>query len=145
MRQRIFRRLWPTLVLLMLPYAASADWEPSEIVGLEYPRLGQAARITGLVVVRLTFASDGSVVKTEALSGHPLLVEPARKNASQWKFRQSGRSSDKAGEFHLVYRFVLEGSCAANECHTGFTVEYPNLVLVTSEMPSIQPHRGESQ
>lgn len=130
-------------MLVIVPCAALADWEPSEVVGLSYPHLARSARIAGLVVVRLTVGADGSVKETEAVSGHPLLAEAARKNAAQWKFKHSGQGRDKARDAYLVYRFVLDGSCAGSDCRTIFVVEYPNLVMVTSEMPPIQVSQGK--
>jgi hypothetical protein len=88
---------------------------------------------------------DGSVKQAEAVSGHALLAEAARANAEKWKFRQSGRSPGTAQNPYLVYRFVLDASCAGNDCRTSFMVELPNLIVVTSEIPPIQVSEGKLQ
>jgi TonB family protein len=137
---------WPlTLALLIAPPAAIADWEPSEMVGLTYPRLALMAQITGLVVVKVSVGSDGSVIATEAVSGHPLLAEAARKNAEQWKFMPSDRAHGPVHDPYLVYRFVMKGACAGDDCRASFVIEYPNFVLVTSEGPPYQASRGKMQ
>lgn len=138
MRPGTFHSCWLTIAMLALSTAAAGDWEPSEIVGLTYPWLAKSARVTGIVVVRLFVAPDGSVTEAKAVSGHPLLTEAARKNAEKWKFTRSGQDPDGFGEAYLVYRFALEGSCAGRDCRTSFIVELPNLVVVTSEIPPIQ-------
>ena len=114
------------------------SWEPSVVVGMRYPLLPRMARITGLVVVRLSIGTEGSVESAETVAGHPLLSEVARKNAKAWKFQKSQAGLSASSDFYLVYRFLLKGSCVANDCHEVFSVEYPGLVTIQSEMPSIQ-------
>ncbi len=143
MRPRTLHSCWLAIALLTVSTGAPAYREPSEIVGLAYPWLAQSARVSGVVVVRLTVADDGSVTAATAVSGHPLLAEVARQNARQWKFERSGPDPAANRDAYLVYRFALEGSCAGRDCRTNFVVELPNLVLVTSEIPSIQVSRGK--
>jgi TonB family protein len=136
-RLLVFRKL-AILSPLLVPGLGLAAWEPAEIVGLNYPRIARQARITGLVVVRVSVKASGSAREADVVSGHPLLGEAARLNALDWKFRTVGSRSDKSDEVFLVYRFVLRGNCAAKNCRELFVVEYPNFVLVRSEMPSIE-------
>jgi TonB family protein len=135
MRLGIFHRLGLVFFLLSAP-SLVANWEPAEIIRLEYPRLAQLARISGIVIVRLSLASDGTVRSAEVVSGHKLLADAARKNAARWKFKGSGRETRK--ETYVVYRFVLDGTCV-DDCRTNFTIEFPNFVTLSSQMPSIQP------
>lgn len=114
------------------------SWEPSVVVGMRYPLLPRAARITGIVVVRLSIGSEGSVNTAETVAGHPLLSEVARRNAKAWKFQKPKAGVSASSDFYLVYRFLLKGSCSASDCHEVFSVEYPGLVTIQSEMPSIQ-------
>lgn len=136
---------WLAVALLIAPPTMLAEWEPVEIVGMSYPLLARSARITGLVVVRLSLERDGSVKQAEPVSGHPLLGEAAKANAEKWKFKQSGRNFAPAQTPYLVYRFVLAGSCAGNDCRTGFVVELPNFVVVMSEIPPLQVSEGRLQ
>lgn len=131
------------VVSLFVPLCAmSTEWEPKEIVGLSYPVIARSARITGLVIVRLTVGTDGSVIQAEPVSGHPLLAGAAGTNAAQWKFARSRRDGRGGKDPYLVYRFVLEGSCAANDCRASFVVDFPNFIVVTSEMPQVQVSEG---
>jgi TonB family protein len=143
MRPGTFHSCWLAIAMLTVSTAAAADWEPAEIVGLVYPWLAKSARVAGVVVVRLSVAPDGSVKQATAVSGHPLLAEAARQNAGRWKFTRSEQDRGADRDAYLVYRFVLEGNCAGRDCRTGFVVELPNLVMVTSEIPSIQVSQGK--
>jgi TonB family protein len=49
-------------------------------------RLAVAARLRGNVVVELTLASDGKVISAQAVAGHPILQEPSRQAALNWRF-----------------------------------------------------------
>jgi TonB family protein len=129
---------WLISLLLIASCPACGDWQPTEIVGVSYPRLAQLARIAGVVVVRTTVGPDGSVTEAVAVSGHPLLSEAALRSAKEWKFGQSNLDRGSARDVYLVYRFVLKGTCAGNECRETFLVYYPNFVVVRSEMPSLQ-------
>ena len=51
-----------------------------------YPPLAREARITGTVIVDAVIDEHGNVVEARAVSGHPLLLEPALKAVQQWKY-----------------------------------------------------------
>jgi TonB family protein len=51
-----------------------------------YPPLAKAARISGSVVVEVVIDEDGYVVRSAAISGHPLLKDTAAAAAMGWKF-----------------------------------------------------------
>ena len=51
-----------------------------------YPPLAKAARISGSVVVEVTADEEGNVISARAVSGHPLLKDPAVSAAKGWKF-----------------------------------------------------------
>ena len=122
-----------------------AHWTPKEIVSLSYPRLALQARITGIVIVRVIVGTDGSVKEVAAVSGHPLLAQEAQRNALNWKFEQSEANRDTSNEVFIVYRFVVKGNCAGKNCRQGFMVEYPNFVVVSSEIPPIEVSQGKIQ
>ncbi|MCA1557537.1 MAG: energy transducer TonB, partial [Acidobacteria bacterium] len=52
-----------------------------------YPEDARARRITGTVVVQITFDEEGKVIKAYVVSGHPLLREAAKKAARQARFK----------------------------------------------------------
>jgi TonB family protein len=51
-----------------------------------YPPLARAAQVSGSVVVEVTVDETGAVNSARALSGHPLLKDPAVEAASSWTF-----------------------------------------------------------
>ncbi|SRR5579885_1623624 len=142
MRREIYTSFRLVSLLLVLINIAFGDWEPVETVGLQYPPLARMARISGIVIVRASLGADGSVQEASVLSGHPLLAKSAQANAREWRFRQLGQGRPTSDVF-LVYRFVLEGTCAANECRETFWAEYPNFVVVCSEMPSLNSESAD--
>ncbi len=104
MQPEIFRSVLLVVSLLLVPSFAWADWEPTEVVGLVYPRAARSARITGVVVVRLSLDSQGVVTAATILSGHPVLAKAAKENAGRWKFKDS-QQSPTSGDPILVYHF----------------------------------------
>ena len=52
----------------------------------DYPALAKAARVSGKVEVEVIVDSDGRVRSARAITGHPLLKDPAVACAKQWKF-----------------------------------------------------------
>lgn len=52
-----------------------------------YPPLARQARIEGRVVFRAVISAQGLIRSLELVSGHPLLVEPAREAVRQWRYR----------------------------------------------------------
>src|SRR5262249_26170171 len=51
-----------------------------------YPDAAREARISGVVVVEVVIGIDGTVQSATAVSGHPLLVQPAIDAVSQWRY-----------------------------------------------------------
>lgn len=67
-----------------------------------YPPLARAVRASGKVVVNIEVDTKGSVVKADAVSGHPLLKAAAEAAARQAKFKP--RSAPLSGS--LEYEFT---------------------------------------
>src|SRR5437868_3652119 len=53
----------------------------------QYPPLAKAAGVSGQVVVEVTVDEAGNVISARAVSGHPLLRDPAITAACGWKFK----------------------------------------------------------
>jgi TonB family protein len=51
-----------------------------------YPPLAMMAHIQGVVILQVTIDENGRVTDTKAVSGHPLLLEPAAKAVKDWIF-----------------------------------------------------------
>jgi periplasmic protein TonB len=52
-----------------------------------YPRIAQAARITGVVQLHAVIGKDGTIHELEAISGHPMLIQAAIEAVKQWRYR----------------------------------------------------------
>jgi len=53
----------------------------------QYPDAARAARISGVVVLSVEIGRDGKVENVSAVSGHPLLVQPAIDAVKQWRYQ----------------------------------------------------------
>jgi len=117
------------------------DWTPSRIVAIaDYVPLARQARIYGDVQVKCFLDTDGSVLRAEVLSGHPLLREQARKNAILWKFRRTG--SQESNTVTLNYQYRLEGELqdqARTGAHTVFFVDLPNTIQIIAPVAWVNP------
>jgi len=79
-----------------------------------YPPEAKAAKVSGAVQVQITINEAGEVVNAEAVSGHPLLREPAVAAARQWQFKAteiSGQSVKIQGT--LTFNFTLQDEGSA--------------------------------
>jgi TonB family protein len=56
-------------------------------VRAEYPQEAKEHHIEGVVHLKVTIATDGSVKELEALSGHPFLVKAALEAVRQWRYQ----------------------------------------------------------
>jgi TonB family protein len=52
-----------------------------------YPPLARSARVQGTVILTVHIGTDGTVLDTDLLSGHPLLVNAAKEAVSQWHYK----------------------------------------------------------
>lgn len=113
-------------------------WIPVKIIGLSYPRIERAARISGVVRLRVIIDANGSPTTVDVVSGHPLLGRSAQLNAQAWKFGRTRPNKTSRPLLYLEYRFQLSGDCNGTDCQETFSFELPNIVTVTSRLPSIQ-------
>ena len=95
------------LVAAALPLCAQG-WAPKRIVAItDYVPLARQAGIAGEVEIRCLLDADGTVTRAEALTGHPLLKEQARKNALLWKFQRTTTQGEN-NSVTLKYSYRLE-------------------------------------
>ena len=52
-----------------------------------YPKIGLAARITGVVLLKAIISKDGEIKELQVVSGHPVLVPAAIDAVKQWRYR----------------------------------------------------------
>jgi TonB family protein len=88
--------------------AAVQDQNLISKVEPEYPALARQARIQGTVRFQIMIGKDGSVQQIQLVSGHPLLVEPAQKAVSQYKYKPTLLNGNQIAVQTLVdVNFVL--------------------------------------
>ncbi len=78
----------------------------TKLFPLTYPPLARQTRITGNVELRLDVRPDGSVASAVAISGHPLLKQPALENAQRSQFACID-CAEEVHSYRLVYTFEL--------------------------------------
>jgi hypothetical protein len=110
-------------------HLCAEDWTPKRIFAIsEYVWLARVAHVYGEVEVRCFLEGDGTVMRAEAISGHPLLKEQARKNALRWKFQRIGQPGEN-NTVILKYRYSLEGESQGRDL-TQFIVDLPNTIQI---------------
>jgi TonB family protein len=71
-----------------------------------YPRILTRVGIQGQVLLQFTIALDGSVTQLQAVSGHPMLLQPALDAVRQWKyspFLSDGAAVPAQTYVHLLF------------------------------------------
>lgn len=93
---------------------------------LSYPPLARQTRITGNVELELEVRKDGSVASAVAISGHPLLKQPALENAQHSQFTCIDCGED-VRPYRLVYTFELgpPSYCTDKVEHSSSNPEQP--------------------
>jgi TonB family protein len=139
MLQKIFLKL--AIIGLLGSKVPLLAWTPDQIPGLRYPRAAQLARLEGVTVVECEIDQNGAVSKATVKSGHPALGKAAATAAKGWHFRRSKDATDEL-TLRLTFEFRLVGSCKTQCCNESFLLQYPDHVVVTAELPGIQPSRS---
>jgi TonB family protein len=114
-------------------FAGRADLQRAQIEPIDYPPLARQARVTGAVQVKVSVAVDGSVVGTEAITGHPILLQPLLDAIRKWKF-QPGNPR----EFVLNCEFLLVGSYLVQSRPKASVVEPLHLRLTVHPVPVME-------
>ena len=83
--------------------ASKSSLQPVAKVNPVYPPAAKKAGIQGIVVLRATIATDGSVSNLEVLSGDPQLVKAALDAVQKWRYP----SGDKALTTDVTINFTL--------------------------------------
>ena len=73
-----------------------------------YPRFAQAARIEGIVKVKVLINEKGEVVEATALTGHEMLKTATVENVKTWKFAPVPNA--RVLEMFITYLYSIEGT-----------------------------------
>ena len=115
----------------------------TKVVGMEYPRLAQLARMTGIAMLQVRIDSNGKVTRATGVFGWPLLIDKAKANIVLWTF-SAGKSAGGVArsEFDFAYDFELKGEPDAPRLWPAFTYEYPNKVTIVSPPERLNTQAG---
>ena len=125
--------IFATAILLWSLAADSNEVAVRHLVGLDYPPIAAQAQLEGTVVLKCILGRDGRVQSTEVRSGHPVLSQAARENASKWIFRMPFNVRPETRVFTLRYNFRLEGVCRAPNCTSSFSFDIPDSITVVTQ------------
>jgi outer membrane biosynthesis protein TonB len=125
------------LITLQLQVGFSDDslWQIDRREPIQYPLIAAQARVEGSVEETVEIRTDGTVIRSESHSGHPLLASHAKENAARWRFRKTLNEADALPGGKLVYIFRLTGPCETSLCATATRFEPPNRVIVETKAP----------
>jgi TonB family protein len=126
-------------------FTYSQSWEPSKVVGMEYPVIAIQSRIQGVIRVRCALDESGRVASVEIaeMSGskgaREILGAPALENAAKWIFRNNDPNLEAPRFVSLSYNFRLEPRSNPRYLKSDFVFEYPQSIIITAEIPFPQP------
>jgi TonB family protein len=106
----------------------------------EYPPMAMAAEIDGRVEVDLALNGEGGVASSKGISGQPILLEGAVKNAATWKF--SAPDGRLLADEHVVvtYEFRVAGDpkCYADPVRVVFN-SYDHVTISANPVQTCDP------
>ncbi len=85
-------------------FAGYPELKPIHIEPIVYPPLARQTRIAGTVRVRVFVAENGSVGRSEPISGHALLLQAVSDAVGKWQFHVGAQR-----EFELKFDFSFSG------------------------------------
>ena len=94
---------------------------------LLYPPIARAARISGVMIGRVTITSTGSVSDIETISGYPLLAATASRQINEWKL-----TSDATSESSCLGLVIVDFSFEEHppEKSKAWSVSAPNILKI---------------
>jgi Gram-negative bacterial TonB protein C-terminal len=102
---------------------------PIEVLHFErqsYPLYARVRSISGVIILKATVNSTGSVSRVIVLQGPEALREESVKNLKHWRFAQP-----RPGDVIVVYWFRISGICEP-PCQSGYEFYPPNLAVITT-------------
>jgi TonB family protein len=99
-----------------------------------YPPIAVSANAHGRVVIEVRINSDGAVVKTRVIQGHPLLASTAGNAAKRWRFAAvSNGSPERSAQLTFDFQIAVRKEDAQVVFNPPYEVAYaafPNFVNV---------------
>jgi hypothetical protein len=125
------------MMLLLLERAAMCEPPQPQlalkrVIGIDYPWFARMAVLQGDVELIATISTEGTVTRVRIISGPEPLALPAKATLSRWQFTGC-TSEQRECEARFVLSFVLNGSCASENCPSTFEVDFPGKIIVTSK------------
>jgi TonB family protein len=115
-------------------FAGRPDLHFARPAHMYYPPLARQTRISGMVVLQVVVAANGTVANVEALKGHPLLSAAAVQGVKEWMFTlQPGEPRS----FELKCEFVMVGPSAGVQRNV-LTVPEPLHLLLSASPPIVE-------
>jgi hypothetical protein len=126
-------------LMMLLLLERSAVCQPPQpqlalkrVIGIDYPWFARMAVLQGDVELIATISTEGFVTRVRIISGAEPLATPTKATLSRWQF--TGCTSEQTEcEVRFVVTFVLNGSCASENCPSTFEVDFPGKIIVTSK------------
>ena len=146
-------------------YGQSSSESPTVIAAVApatYPPVARASNAHGEVIIEVQIDSQGNVLSTKVISGHPLLTKVSEEAAKQWKFSSlQGSAKERSVRLTFDFRSVDKGPKPQYELTTVFVPPYKvevqqhpmtidgrrsatPLDLTTASESELQKHVGET-
>jgi len=103
-----------------------------------YPAAARAVRAQGTVVVDVEIAADGSVISSNATSGHPLLRAASTAAAKKMKFEPSDSATRKGAVRYVFVEDSGKTGVTRVECNSRVLVLAPTVTLDVTETKTIR-------
>jgi Gram-negative bacterial TonB protein C-terminal len=116
---------------------------------VRYPPLARQARLTGTIVIKLTIAADGTVLKTESsvgdknTIGFDLLKDDAERIVKSWTFGCAGCSPHAPFEHTIKFIYKREDSFTAPSLRV--VMNLPDEVTISTDAVVVQPSNNSKK
>jgi TonB family protein len=120
-----------------------------EALRSRYPPLARQARLTGTVVIKLTIAADGTVLKTESsveaknTTGFDLPKDDAERIVKPWTFGCAGCSPHAPFEHTIKFIYKQEDSFTTPSLHV--VLNLPDEVTISTDAVVVQPSNNSKK
>lgn len=104
-------------------------------VSVTYPDSARQANTQGLVVIKITVSENGTVEKTENVSGDPILEAAAVDAVKQWRFQpfiEDGKPIKVSTKLQLRFA-IADGKCTDGVKQASVTTPFEHPVVLAQE------------